>query len=322
MAPELFISYSRKDRAIVYPLVERLQRYFRVWIDQLMHAGEFFPDTLAQRIAESAGVLVFLSPDSVASDWVKQEISTAQAHRRKIIPYLLSSCSVPAGLAHINYIDHANPDAFGLLLDTLHIETPQARHHPGVASDLQRAGDAPSRLFANTAQQVEGALQLDNVGTKTLVGLPVCVRRHHVIYLVGFGADTIERQDVLQVALQATGAFPGDDMPHDIAKFVVGQTPETPLRLAHIRGPMKLDSSDRYDYDTAYPEEWMDAVNAVYWVVTQLYGRQPERVQIFIKAPAVIAMQIGLNLGKLARNIQFELQHLNEETGKYVPIFV
>lgn len=319
MLQELFISYSRQDSALVESQVARLQRYFRVWIDRKMSVGKAFPEELANRIRASAGVILFLSPHSVKSDWVNKEISTAEANGVPFAPVMLVNSDVPAALVRLNYLSVDDEDFFGKLLDSLHEFAPTARRHPGRSTDVYRQVDAHTRTFAATAQELDGAIHLDSVGSNSLVGIPIKFERHHAVYLIGFGDDTIERTDTVQVGLQCTGSFPGDDMPFDIARFVANQTPTQPLRLLLIRS-MLNKRGDEYDYDPAHPEEWEDAVRVTRWAVTNAYARQPDRLQFFMKAPSVLAMQIGLELASL-RKVRFEMYHLDEDEKEYAPVF-
>ncbi|MCK6579491.1 MAG: toll/interleukin-1 receptor domain-containing protein [Anaerolineae bacterium] len=323
MLPELFISYSRKDKDRVYPLVARLQRHFRAWIDKSMTGGESFPSHLAGRIATCAGMIVFLSPESVESDWVRREIDTAQAANRPVIPYLLTPCTPPPALLSVNYIPDADPDAFGKLIDSLNAKTPQARHHPGIPTDLHRAADADHRTFADTAGSLDGALQFSAAGY-TLFGLPISFRRYHAVYLVGFDGDTLERQPTIQIGLQATGPFPGDSMPVDIADLVAGLNPAVPLRLILVRGMLRDREASVYDYSTDGHgrAEWDDAIHAVYWALTQAYAPEPKRVQCFIKAPGILALRLGIELAHLQKSMKFDLYHLDEDKGVYLPVFI
>ena len=87
----LFMSYSSQDR----PFVERLAQDLRdrghiVWIDfEGIRGGERWKQSIADGLHPSQMVLLVLSPESVVSAWVEEEVETARTLGKTIIPLLL-----------------------------------------------------------------------------------------------------------------------------------------------------------------------------------------------------------------------------------------
>lgn len=89
----VFISYSRRNRTFA----ERLARDLNdagldVWIDfRQIHAGEMWEQEIFRGIERSEIVVVCLSPDAVASEWVQREVLTAREQEKFILPVMVKS---------------------------------------------------------------------------------------------------------------------------------------------------------------------------------------------------------------------------------------
>ncbi len=82
--PFAFISYSRLDKDIVYPLIKRLvDRKYRLWYDvNGIESGSTWAKAISQKIAACSAFVVFLSPNSLKSPNVLSEISLGFNHKR------------------------------------------------------------------------------------------------------------------------------------------------------------------------------------------------------------------------------------------------
>lgn len=101
----LFLSHSHRDKVFVRRLGEDLRaRGLRVWIDEAeMAVGESLLDRIESAIAEMDFLAVVLSPDSVGSPWVKEELKMAlmseiNLRRVRVLPILLRDCDLPGFL--------------------------------------------------------------------------------------------------------------------------------------------------------------------------------------------------------------------------------
>jgi len=104
---QVFISYSRKDLSFVSQLVADLKKAgFDVWYDVSgLGGGSRWRSEIENALRRSQFVLVVLSPDSIASEWVEREFLFASNLRRKIVPLMYRACELPLNYVDMNYID-------------------------------------------------------------------------------------------------------------------------------------------------------------------------------------------------------------------------
>ena len=121
---DVFISYSRKDRAgkeSGVDVISRIQNALKeagvsYWLDEEgIHSGETFASVISRNIAESKVFLFVSSINSNASRWTCGEIATANSYDKRIIPFKIDNApydpSVTIYLAALDTIDYlANPD--------------------------------------------------------------------------------------------------------------------------------------------------------------------------------------------------------------------
>lgn len=121
---KIFISYSRKDIDFARKLAGDLERAgYDVWWDITdLRGGDDWVRTLPAAIEAAQFFIIVLTPNSVESEWVRKEYTQALGLRKKIIPIMLESCSVPFALNTINYINFMAgeyPENFEKLLSAL-----------------------------------------------------------------------------------------------------------------------------------------------------------------------------------------------------------
>lgn len=133
--PSMFLSHNWKDKHFVRNLAEKLQkRGVRVWIDEAeLNIGDSLLDRIAKAILETDFLGVILSPNSVASSWVKNEVRQAmtqeiEGRKVKVLPILLEECDIPGFLADKVYADFSDPerwkDAISSLLGAMGVKAP------------------------------------------------------------------------------------------------------------------------------------------------------------------------------------------------------
>lgn len=110
--PKAFITYSSSDKDFVKQLAESLQsRDVRVWWDTWeIKVGDSIIKKIAEGIASSSVLILILSPASVSSRWVQEELNAAlikQINDRniRILPVLKDDCSIPPMLRSRKYAD-------------------------------------------------------------------------------------------------------------------------------------------------------------------------------------------------------------------------
>jgi hypothetical protein len=106
-APKAFVSYSRADTDFVLRLCQDLRAAgASIWLDQLdIHPGEEWDQAIERGLSECGRMLVVLSPKSVASQNVLDEIGYGLSRKKTIIPVLYRDCEVPYRLNRLEYVD-------------------------------------------------------------------------------------------------------------------------------------------------------------------------------------------------------------------------
>jgi len=101
---DLFLSYSRRDKDVAERLAGDLKEHgIAVWWDFWeMEVGDLLPRKIEAAVARSAWFVIILSPDAVASSWVRAELDLALTREVEggltILPILYRPCEVPLSL--------------------------------------------------------------------------------------------------------------------------------------------------------------------------------------------------------------------------------
>jgi len=103
----LFISYAQVDSEIVEQFIALLNRELEkrrtpvdIWMDRAaLRPGEQWQDAIKAAVLNSVGMLVFVSPASMQSDWVKRELETALSDEQRLV--------IPVIVAHVNDLPSA-----------------------------------------------------------------------------------------------------------------------------------------------------------------------------------------------------------------------
>jgi hypothetical protein len=119
---DIFISYSRSDRARVQSLADALSKHgWSVWWDRQIAAGRTFDHVIADALAAARCVLVVWSKASIASDWVREEADEGR-RRNILVPVLFDGVRPPLGFGRIQAADlgdwqgDSTTDAFRALI--------------------------------------------------------------------------------------------------------------------------------------------------------------------------------------------------------------
>ena len=92
---DIFISYSREDRAAARHFAESFTREgFNVWWDAALRSGQTFDEVIEKELRAAKAVVVLWSPRSVASRWVRAEATLAD-RRNNLVPAIIEACDRP-----------------------------------------------------------------------------------------------------------------------------------------------------------------------------------------------------------------------------------
>lgn len=102
---DIFLSYSRKDRAVAALLAEILPAHgWTLYWDRQLLAGEVFDDVLEREIAAARCVLVLWSSNSIASQWVRNEADEG-ASRSQMVSVRIEDVKLPLAFRRIQAAD-------------------------------------------------------------------------------------------------------------------------------------------------------------------------------------------------------------------------
>jgi hypothetical protein len=111
----LFLSHSWQDKTFVQRLaIDLVNRGMPVWFDTWeMDTGDSLQNKIYDGIGESDYLVVVLSPDSVASGWVKKELTAALTHEERlgrtfVLPIRIADCEVPLSIGDRLYADFSS----------------------------------------------------------------------------------------------------------------------------------------------------------------------------------------------------------------------
>jgi len=126
---QVFISYSRKDLRFVKRLASDLRAAgLEVWYDlSRLEGGDTWPEKIQYAIDASDKFIIVISPDSIASRWVRKEFLYGTSKIGKIVPLSYKKCELPLWLLDIHFIDVEGKNYqqnFQEILDALDIPKP------------------------------------------------------------------------------------------------------------------------------------------------------------------------------------------------------
>lgn len=121
-----FFSYARRDGDFVLKLAKELRAVgANLWLDQLdILGGQRWDKAVEEALRRCQGMIIVLSPESLASDHVMDEVSFALEKGRLVVPVLLRASEIPFRLRRVQHIDFTGEfeRGFQQLLRALRIE--------------------------------------------------------------------------------------------------------------------------------------------------------------------------------------------------------
>ncbi len=130
MSTSIFLSHNAKDKEFVRKLAHDLDCHnIKVWLDEAeLKIGDSLIGKIRQGIDNVDYVAVILSPNSIESRWVQQEVDVAMnleinGKEIKVLPLMLEDCELPGFLLGKFYADFTEErkyeDSFKLLINSV-----------------------------------------------------------------------------------------------------------------------------------------------------------------------------------------------------------
>ena len=102
---KLFISYSRKDKAVAQRVAHALSiQGYEVFWDAEIPPGQKFDAYILSQLEQSDAVVVLWSKNSIASDYVKEEAEYAK-NNSLLVPVRIDEAALPFGFTRIHTTD-------------------------------------------------------------------------------------------------------------------------------------------------------------------------------------------------------------------------
>jgi hypothetical protein len=148
--PKAFMSYSHSDREVALRLGEDLRSSgVDVWVDrwEIRPGDSLIEKIFSEGLAEADFFLILLSPASVRSKWVTEELDAAVIRKiegvTRIIPVIVEQCDVPLALRSLLWVDLSADYQAGLraLQMTIHEvwDTPPVGRPPDYVLSLRQS---------------------------------------------------------------------------------------------------------------------------------------------------------------------------------------
>jgi TIR domain-containing protein len=176
-----FISYSRDDSEFALRLASDLKNAgARVWLDQLdIQPGQRWARAIQEAMTNAPRLLVILSPSSVSSTNVEDEVAFALEESKTVIPIFFRDCKVPFQLRPFHHADFRSDYDRGLktLLESLGVKRSApgkkvavAEHDPAREVELEDEEE-----LALISVEDEG---IDEVGEVLVIAEPEAAAPH------------------------------------------------------------------------------------------------------------------------------------------------
>jgi len=115
---EIFISYAQEDLTIAKRIISGLRGISpSAWKDIQSQSSEpYILTAIRESLRRSAAVVVLLTPESAASEWINFEVGAAEALGKPIIPILIRGedkdieSLIPESLRGIEWLDARHTD--------------------------------------------------------------------------------------------------------------------------------------------------------------------------------------------------------------------
>ena len=157
-----FISYSRVDSGFATKLATDLRKAgINIWFDQFdIPAGTRWDNEIQKALQSAGTVLVILSPSSAASNNVLDEVDFAIDHNKRLIPVMLTECTVPVRMGRFQYVDFINDYHKGfdeLVKELGEQRQPEGYHNPRPYVPVEKSFPSPKRR-SNTVVLLAGGI--------------------------------------------------------------------------------------------------------------------------------------------------------------------
>lgn len=148
---KVFFSYARSDAAFVLKIASALRADgVALWVDQLdIPKGARWDESVEGALKGCSCLVVVLSPASVGSFNVLDEVYYTLGEQKRVVPVLLHACDIPFRLRRFQYIDFTAGYEQGYAELRATLLGPSAPRPPPAAAPLGATAGAEIPVFAD-----------------------------------------------------------------------------------------------------------------------------------------------------------------------------
>ncbi len=271
-APIAFFSYSREDSDFALRLANDLRASgSAVWIDQLdIGPGERWDRVVQQALESCPTVLIILSPASVNSNNVMDEVSFALDQQKAIIPVLYRDCDIPFRVRRFQHVDFR--DNYEHMLEELkrclHLAASsaaaappktQAPHPPVVTEPVAKtlpASSEPSRPSSADAKHGSAA---STFPAWAKIAIPVAVVIFAIVaYMIMSSGSPKPEQTNNHTEMVNAGASTSSAGTGNTNRAALGSAEllGTALAATQSSTPCALPANSHSEFSTTAPAAW------------------------------------------------------------------
>ena len=113
-APYIFISYSHRDAAQVFPILSSMHAEgYRIWFDEGIDPGTEWDENIAQHVINCSYFIAFISANYLGSANCKDELNYARDQDKKILLIYLEQVQLSSGMAmRLNRLQYISKYAY------------------------------------------------------------------------------------------------------------------------------------------------------------------------------------------------------------------
>ena len=160
LSDSYFLSYSRADGTFALRFATDLRsRGVAMWVDQIdIRPSEHWDRAIERAVRECRGIVVIISPRSIASDNVADEISFAIDSGKSVLPVMIERCTLPLRITRMQMIDATGSYDRALQQCLEVIGGGGAPPQPRAAASAPPKGISDPELIARTREQLTALL--------------------------------------------------------------------------------------------------------------------------------------------------------------------
>jgi len=174
-----FLSYARADEHFALQLANDLRSLgASIWMDQLdLRPSEHWDRAIERAIRACSNVIMILSPRSVASENVADEISLAIDSGKPVIPVLIEPCDLPLRVTRMHLVDATKDYQAALRECSAEIGTRSRGNKPATAAAVHdpdviaSATQQLARVIGPIAEILVNKVAIQAASVETFYGL-------------------------------------------------------------------------------------------------------------------------------------------------------